>query len=267
MNVDGRTVLLTGATGGIGHAIARAFARRGATLTLTGRRAGVLEPLAAEVGGRAVACDLADPEAVARLASEASGTDILVANAALPASGRIDALTLEEIDAALAVNLRAPIVLAKRLSEEMVARRSGHLVFITSLAGKAASSGGSLYSATKFGLRGFALGLREDLRPLGVGVSVVAPGFIRDAGMFHESGAKLPRGVGTKSPEDVAEAVVAAVERDRAEIDVAPAALRAGAAVAGLAPELASAVQRRLGSDGVSEAIDAGHRARRSSGT
>ncbi|HEX8104452.1 MAG TPA: SDR family NAD(P)-dependent oxidoreductase [Solirubrobacteraceae bacterium] len=266
MNVDGRAVLLTGATGGIGHAIARAFAARSASLTLTGRRAEVLEPLAAETGGRAVACDLADREAVERLAAESRDVDILVANAALPASGRIDALTLEEIDAALDVNLRAPIVLAKRLSEAMVARRSGHLVFITSLAGKAASSGGSLYSATKFGLRGFALGLREDLRAHGVGVSVVAPGFIRDAGMFHESGATLPRGVGTKTPDDVAAAVLAAVERDRAELDVAPVALRAGAAFAAVAPGIASAVQRKLGSDGVSDAIDQGHRARRPAG-
>ena len=91
----------------------------------------------------------------------------------------------------------------------------------------------SVYCATKFGLRGFALGLRDDLVPNGVGVTVVFPGFIRDAGMFAESGAKLPPGVGTKTPEDVARAVVRAIESDRAEIDVAPLALRAGAAFAG----------------------------------
>lgn len=263
MNLAGRRVLLTGATGGIGHAIARALTAQGATTVLTGRRAELLEPLAVEIGGRAVACDLADPAAVERLLADAGEIDVLIANAALPASGRIDVLSVEEIDAALAVNLRAPIVLARALSGPMAARRSGQLVFVSSLAGKAASSGGSLYSATKFGLRGFALGLREDLRPHGVGVSVIFPGFIRDAGMFHESGAKLPPGVGTKTPEQVARAVLTAIDDDRAEIDVAPLALRLGAAFAGLAPETASTVQRKLGSDGVSDAIVKGQREKR----
>jgi short-subunit dehydrogenase len=189
MKLAGRTVLLTGATGGLGQAMARALAARGATPILTARSAGRLEPLAAEVGGRAVACDLGDPADLDRLLALVGSPDALVANAALPGSGRIDALSMEEIDAALAVNLRAPIVLAKALTGAMIARNAGHLVFVSSLAGKAASSGGSLYSATKFGLRGFALGLREDLRRHGVGVSVVSPGFIRDAGMFHKSGA------------------------------------------------------------------------------
>ncbi len=126
MNVDGRSVLLTGATGGIGQAIARALAARGARLVLTGRRAEVLEPLAAEVGGRAIACDLAEASEVERLLGEVSNADILVANAALPASGELDSFSVEEIDRALAVNLRAPIVLARALSHGMVARGHGH---------------------------------------------------------------------------------------------------------------------------------------------
>jgi uncharacterized protein len=263
VNLAGRTVLLTGATGGLGHAIARSAAAAGARLLLTGRRADVLEPLAAEIGGTAIACDLADADAVERLAAEAAEADVLIANAALPGSGRIERLTVAEMDAALAVNLRAPMVLAKHLGERMAVRRDGHLVFVSSLAGKAASAGGSLYSATKFGLRGFALGLREDLRPHGVGVSVVSPGFIRGAGMFHDSGAKLPPGVGTRTPQDVAAAVLGAIEHDRADVDVAPVALRLGAAFASVAPEAASRLQRRLGSDGVSDAIATGQRAAR----
>ena len=82
----------------------------------------------------------------------------------------------EQIDRALEVNLRAPIVLAQHLSAGMRARRRGHLVFVSSLSGKVATSGSSLYSATKFGLRGFAMGLRRDLADEGVGVSVRVPG-------------------------------------------------------------------------------------------
>ena len=83
----------------------------------------------------------------------------------------------------------------------MLERGSGHLVYVSSLAGKVASAGSSVYSATKFAVRGFGYSLSEELRGTGVGVTTVFPGFIRDAGMFHESGAKLPRGVGTRTPE------------------------------------------------------------------
>ena len=175
-----------------------------------------------------------------------SDVDVLVANAALPGSGLLETYTPEQIDRALDVNLRAPILMAHALAPAMVERGRGQLVFISSLAGKAANGGGSMYSATKFGVRGFALALRHDLADHGVGVTAINPGFIRDAGMFHESGAKLPPGVGTKTPEDVARAVVRAIEDDPTEIDVAPVALRAGAALAALAPGVADVVARRL---------------------
>src|SRR5205807_10266749 len=120
-----------------------------------------------------------------------------------------------ELDRALDVNLRAPIVLAHRLVEPMRRRGEGHLAFVSSLAGKAAMPYSSVYNATKFGLRGFALALRAELRSSGVGVSAIYPGFIRDAGMFHDSGTTLPPGVGTRTPDDVAEAVLRAIERNR----------------------------------------------------
>jgi short-subunit dehydrogenase len=253
VNLAGRTVLLTGATGGLGHAIARRLRAAGAELVLTGRRTDVLEPLAAETGARSLAVDLADSAAVQRLASECADVDVLVANAGLPGSGQLTSFTVDEIDRALAVNLRAPMVLARELAEHMVGRGSGHLVFMSSLAGKVGTPRSSVYSATKFGLRGFAQSLREDLRPSGVGVSAIFPGFVRGAGMFHDTGAKLPPGVGTVTPEAVAEAVVRAIERNRGEIDVAPVGLRAGAKAAGLAPDLAATISRKLGGQKIAE--------------
>ncbi|MDW5597135.1 SDR family NAD(P)-dependent oxidoreductase [Conexibacter stalactiti] len=261
--IQGTTILLTGASGGIGQAIARALAARGGRLILTGRRAEVLEPLARELGGRALAVDLADRAAPERLVAQAGDVDVLVANAALPASGTLDDYSLEQIDRALDVNLRAPIALAKLLAEPMAARGRGHLVFISSLSGKSAQPGGSLYSATKFGMRGFALGLREDLRDRGVGVSTVFPGFIRDAGMFAEAGVELPKGVATRSPEDVAAGVVKAIEQNRAELDVAPLSLRAGAIAAGVAPQLAANISRKLGNARVTRELAAGQRDKR----
>ena len=94
-------------------------------------------------------------------------------------------------------------------------------------------------------------------------MSVVLPGFIRDAGMFAESGAKLPPYVGTKRPEDVARAVVKAIEQNRAELDVAPLPLRAGALLASLAPGPVGAVQRKLGSVKTSESIGRGQTGKR----
>jgi short-subunit dehydrogenase len=251
VRIAGATVLLTGATGGIGHAVARAVAARGGQLILTGRRVEALDALAAELGARALAVELSDRVQVDRLIDDAGAVDLLIANAALPASGGIETFTVEELDRALEVNLRAPIVLARALLPAMLARRNGHLLFMSSLSGKSATTGSAVYSATKFGLRGFAAGLRADLHASSVGVSTVFPGFIRDAGMFANSGVRLPPGVGTRSPEDVAHAVIEAIERNRAEVDVAPLPLRAGAAVAGLAPELAMSVARRLGSDAI----------------
>ncbi len=261
--IRGMTILLTGATGGIGQAIARTLAGRGGRLVLTGRRADVLEPLAREVGGRALAADLSEREAPQRLLAEAGDVDVLIANAALPASGTLDAFSVEQVDRALDVNLRAPILLSKLLSEQMAARGRGHLVFISSLAGKSAQPASSLYSATKFGLRGFVLGLREDMRAHGVGVSTVFPGFIRDAGMFAEAGVELPKGVGTRTPQDVANAVVRAIERNPAEIDVAPLHLRAGAVFAGVSPSVGSAVSRRLGSIEIATELAKGQTSKR----
>jgi short-subunit dehydrogenase len=263
LQISGSTVLLTGATGGIGQAIARAMHAQGAALLLTGRRAEVLAPLAEELDARAIPIDLADRAEVQRLAAEAADVDILIANAALPASGTLDSFSVQEIDRALDVNLRAPIVLAHELAPGMVARGRGHLVFISSLAGKAATPRTALYNASKFGLRGFSSALRADLRPAGVGVSTVFPGFIRDAGMFHEADVKLPPGVGTRRPEDVARAVVSAIERNRGEVDVAPLPLRASTVFAGLAPELAASVARRLGAEDISRQMQDGQRDKR----
>jgi uncharacterized protein len=259
MEVQGRTVLLTGATGGIGAAIARALHSRGASLILTGRREEVLESLQAELGERAevVVCDLADRDDVARLCERAVSVDVVVANAALPASGRIEDFSPEEIDRALDVNLRSPLQLARAAAPAMAQRGSGHLVFVSSLAGKVASPGSGLYSATKFGVRAFAAALRQDLHATGTGVTTVFPGFVRGAGMFAEADVALPKGIGTVTPEQVADAVVEGIERDKGEIDVAPLGLRAGALVAAVSPGLSARVQRRTGGE-LSEAIAKG---------
>lgn len=262
MQLHGATVLLTGASGGIGRATARALDLRGARVLLSARREDVLEEIRAELGGRPIVLpvDLSDRAGVATLAKRAGEVDVLVANAALPASGRAERFSPDEIDAALDVNLRAPIQLTRALLPGMLGRGRGHLLYVSSLSGKVASPRGALYSATKYGLRGYAAGVRQDVEPRGVGVTVVYPGFISEAGMFADSGAKLPPWVGTRTPQQVAEAVASAIENGRAEVDVAPLSLRAGTLLASIAPVTLARVQRRLGSVGVAESIAEGQR-------
>jgi short-subunit dehydrogenase len=259
LDLAGRSVLLTGATGGIGAATARALAARGAAVVVTGRRAERLEALAREIGGRAIVADLAAPEGPERLVAEAGDIDVLVANAGLSQSGEITSLAPAEVDRLIALNLRAPVMLARLLGEPMAARGSGHIVFVSSLQGKTAGPYSALYTATKFGLRGFSLALRLDMADHGVGVSCVFPGFVGDAGMFADSGAPLPPGVRTVTSATVAAAIVRAVERNRAEVDAAPLELRAGARVAGAAPILAASVNKRFGSS-IARAMEHGRR-------
>jgi short-subunit dehydrogenase len=245
--------------------MALALHARGAHLLLSGRRGDALSALAAELGERAepLLADLEDRDGPAALARSAGAVDVLVANAALPASGPLTEFEPGQIDRALDVNLRAPIQLARALTPGMVERGRGQLVFISSLSGKVASVGSSVYSATKFGLRGFAGGLREDLIGTGVGVTTVFPGFVEGAGMLADSGAQLPRWVGMLTPEQVARAVVRGIERERAEVDVAPLSLRAGAFASTLAPVTVARVQRRLGASRIAESIADGQRSKR----
>jgi short-subunit dehydrogenase len=225
MDLSGRSALLTGATGGLGRAIATALAGRGARLILSGRKAEALEALAAELPGeghRVLPADLAEVGAAEKLAAEAGGIDVLVANAGLPGTGRLPDYSVEQLTGTLRVNLEAPILLARALEPAMLERGSGHMVFVASLSGKSATPLSSIYNATKFGLRGFALGLRADLDPLGIGVSLVSPGTIREAGMYADSGAPPIPGLGTGSPQQVADAVVKAIEKNKVEVTVAP---------------------------------------------
>ncbi|MFE2103337.1 MULTISPECIES: SDR family oxidoreductase [unclassified Streptomyces] len=263
MHIAGATVLLTGVTGGIGGAIAAEMSARGADLILTGRRREALEPLADRYGARTILADLGDPDDLVRLADEAAGTDILIANAALPSSGDVLDYTPEQIDRALAVNLRAPAMLARLLAPAMVTAGRGHICFVGSLSGMAATKSSSMYTATKFGLRGFSLAFRQDLHGTGVGVSIVQPGFVRELGMFANTGSATPGGVRTVAPEQVVKGVTRAIERDVAEVNVAPLELKFLTKIASQFPGFAERVQRLAGAEQTVETIVASQKSSR----
>lgn len=242
---------MTGASGGLGRAISVALASEGARVVVSGsgRKLDELEKLAASLGGRAVAADLSERSGVERLLASAGPVDIAVMNAGLSGAGDLEACSQPRIDRILAVNLDAPIAITRALLPAMRKRGSGHFVYVSSLSGKVAAEGTSIYSATKFGLRGFAFGLRCDLLRSGVGCSVVSPGFVRDAGMFADAAATLPPGIGTSTPAQVAAGVIKAVRRNRPEVVVAPLHLRVMTTFGMLAPRVAERVQDLLGGD------------------
>ena len=247
--LNGARVLLTGASGGIGNAIARALHARGAHVLATGRRRDQLDALARDLGDRIepIVADLAAADGVPALLERAGRVDVLVSNAGLPGTGRIESFSTEELDRVIDVNLRAPMQLTRALIPPMLERGSGHVVHICSTGAKVATGYQTPYNATKFGLRGFGLGLNDELHGTGVGVTVVNPGFIRDAGMYADTGVKLPPGTGTKAPGDVAAAVLKGIETGRSELDVAPVAFRVGGWLFGIAPQTLNSLQRRLG--------------------
>ncbi|OBK75750.1 SDR family oxidoreductase [Mycobacterium sp. 1164985.4] len=246
MEIKGSEAVVTGAAGGLGAAIARALHVRGARLILTDRRGEALNSLASQFNGaESFVCDLADSRQVAQLTARLASTDIVVANAALPATGKLEDFTPEQLNRALDVNLRVPMLMTQQLLPGMLQRGRGHFVYISSIAGKLPSARVPIYSATKAGLRGFCGSLRQDLHGSGVGASVVFPGTMTDAGLLADAG--LPSTPGTKgtSCDFVARRVIPAIEKNLGEVNAAELPIRIMARFGGVVPELAARLARR----------------------
>jgi 3-oxoacyl-[acyl-carrier protein] reductase len=186
-DLSGRAALVTGASGGIGAAIARGLHARGAVVGLSGTRLESLEALAAELGARAhlLPCNLSDPEAVAALpkaAIEAMGSvDILVNNAGITRDNLFMRMSDEEWSSVLQVNLTSAMVLAKGVVRGMMKARWGRIVNITSVVGATGNPGQANYAASKAGLVGMSKSLAYEVASRGITVNCVAPGFITTA--------------------------------------------------------------------------------------
>ena len=187
-DLTGMTALVTGASGGIGSAIARALAGQGARLALSGSNAEKLTAFRAELGGDhvAVPADLSDPVAVDNLvpaAVEALGgkLDILVNNAGVTRDNLVMRMKDEEWDQVIRVNLEAAFRLARAAARPMMKARFGRIVSITSVVGQTGNPGQANYAASKAGLVGMSKALAQELASRGITVNCVAPGFIRSA--------------------------------------------------------------------------------------
>ena len=183
-DLTGKTALVTGATGGIGGAIARAFHAQGATVAVSGTRRELLEQLAAELKERVhvLPCNLADKEAVEALvprSEQAMGRlDILVANAGITRDNLFVQLSDEAWDEVVAVNLTATFRLARAAVRGMMRRRFGRVIGITSVVGVTGNPGQSNYTATKAGMIGMIKSIAQEYAKRGVTANCIAPGFI-----------------------------------------------------------------------------------------
>ena len=183
-SLTGKKALVTGASGGIGGAIAKVLHAAGATVALSGTRQAALDTLAAEFGERthAFACDLSDKAAVEALvpAAEAAmgGLDILVNNAGLTRDGLFLRMKDDDWDQVIAVNLTATFRLSRAAIKGMMRRRAGRIISITSIVGVTGNPGQGNYAASKAGMIGMTKSLAAEVASRGITVNCVAPGFI-----------------------------------------------------------------------------------------
>jgi 3-oxoacyl-[acyl-carrier protein] reductase len=186
-DLTGKTALVTGASGGIGGAIARALHGQGATVALSGTRTEPLEALAAELGGRAhvTPCNLSDAAAVEALPKQAAeamgGLDVLVNNAGVTRDNLFMRMSDEEWDQVIAVNLTATFRLSRAVLRGMMKKRWGRIIGITSIVGVTGNPGQGNYAAAKAGMIGMSKSLAAEVGSRGITVNCIAPGFITTA--------------------------------------------------------------------------------------
>ncbi len=260
MNLSGgNTVLLTGASGGLGRVMAEAFARKGARLALVAHPGAELEHLRQSLAGngtfaKAYIADLRDgkqrQDVLQRVRRDFGPVDVLVNNAGVEYTSVYHELTESQIAEVLAVNLEAPMFLTWHLLPEMLERRQGHIVNISSLAGKAGPACQEPYAATKAALVAFTASLRATYCGTGVSASVIVPGFV-EAGIYarlkSSSGCSAPAVLAGCRPEVVAKALIKAIEADLPEVIVNRYPVRPLLALSALSPTLGNWFTSRMG--------------------
>lgn len=255
--IAGSVALVTGASYGLGEMISRQLAQRGARVALVARSRDALDRIAADLraAGAAVAVipvDLAERDAAERVteaaARELGHVDILINNAGIEHTLPYQDYEESELDRILDVNVRTPLHLVRLVLPGMLERKRGHIVNMASLAGIAAPAYHEAYSASKAALIAFSNSLRSSVRGSGVGVSVVVPGFVSQAGMHERmkkrAGVKTPVLAGAVPAEKVVDAVLRAIDRDLNEVLVTPFTTTLMTKTLGQAKDFSAWVQR-----------------------
>ena len=230
MNFKGKTVLITGASSGIGNASAVQFAKKGAKLILISRNKEKLNLVSESLKKNKVPtfvyeCDVSDKlqvnETSKIILDQFGSVDILVNNAGFAVYGSVSNLTIEEIESQMATNYFGMIYFVKNFLPSMLAKKSGHIVNVASVAASFGLPGIAPYCASKFAMLGFSEGLKHELKGTGVGITVVSPIMVRTNFFNHPSFSNMPKYSPTSlSPETVAKAIIRASDSPRLEIIV-----------------------------------------------
>ncbi|MGH2784287.1 MAG: SDR family NAD(P)-dependent oxidoreductase [Actinomycetota bacterium] len=253
-----KVVLITGASRGLGVDMARAFAREGAKLALAARSGGGLERIRDELTAKGVTAiaapaDVGDYESLQALVKEVEaqlgGIDVLVNNAGIEDVFDFEAMTPERIEEIMHVNVVGLMWLTRLALPSMIARGSGHVSNIASIAGLTPVPHNAVYSASKHAIVGFSRSLRWELAEHGIEVSVVCPGFV-DGGMFAEWGRPAPKASPAVSPEKVAEGVVRAVLDNKGEVVITRGLARIADVTFAMLPEFAGKMGGKSGAYG-----------------
>lgn len=252
MKLHGSFALVTGSSGGLGRAVAGELTRRGVRVIVHGRDADRARDTAGDLHTSAVVGDLADPEQLQRIVSEATAIhgrlDLVVHNAGLGWQGSFDTMPPERITELVATNLSAPLLLSRAVLPPMIDRHLGHLCFVTSIAGRTGVAGEAVYAATKSGLDTFAQALRLEAAGSGVEISTFVPAVV-DTGFFERRGTPYARtSPRPKDPEVVARQVVSLIASGRPERWSAPA-LRVAPVVRAVWPAAYNRLARRWGEE------------------
>ena len=257
----GDVVLLTGASGGLGIYFVKAFARLRTKLVLAAFPGNDLQEIRKEIERQGcesidMICDLREPDQRLILMETALNrfgrVDVLVNNAGVEFNSFYHELSETQIATVLAVNLEAPMMLTRLVLPTMLRQKSGHIINISSLAGKSGPAFQEPYAATKAALISFTLSLRSTYRSMGVSASAIVPGFV-EAGIYSrlkaQTGMSAPIWLGTSDPESVVQAVMRAIEKDRPEIIVNPIPIRPLLAFTALFPRAGEWLTGKIGAN------------------
>ncbi|RUR74599.1 SDR family NAD(P)-dependent oxidoreductase [Chlorogloeopsis fritschii PCC 9212] len=254
-SIAGKTVLLTGASGGIGVFIARALAKEKATVICIARSQDKLDQIGAEVefaGGKSITIpfDISKVEELPSLVQQvnevAGAIDILINNAAIEKYRPFQNYSFKDIQSILVTNLMAGMELTRLILPSMLERNSGHIVNIASGSGKKGAPYNSIYSASKAGLIMWTDAVRQELTSTNVGITAVCPGYTK-AGMFLKFGLPAPKLARVSEPKAVAIAVVEAIKQNKAEVMLDGVLTRLLFSNIQLFPEFGDAIYRWIG--------------------
>ncbi len=255
-NLKGKNALLTGGSMGLGPHVAQSLAREGVNIALTARSKDKLEKVAEElrqfnIEVNVYPADINNEKSRIGLVEEVKKAfghiDLLINNAGVEWISSFVDLAPADIENLVQTNLMSPLKLTRAVLPDMLKRKSGHIVTMSSLGGKKGQPYSASYAATKAGLIAWNSSIRAELRDTGVSASVICPGFVSDSGMFAVYHKKAPKISGESKPQDVGKAVIKAIKKDLQEVLVNPNSMLPAMLLDVINPAIMTSVFRKTG--------------------